>query len=168
MQQYARRFNFGFLGLSPAALGLLLTVLAGSPATAQSAVPADADETEGIAALAQEHSFAPANSEKDPFKPLVTKPAPPKQEESVTPPPATQAVEIKPVIQPLQIRVTGICGNDDERLAMIEYKQKSYVVFKEMTVDGSFKVVDILSDNVVVYSIQEQMRRTFPIGGGKE
>ena len=42
------------------------------------------------------------------------------------------------------------------------------VMKKDDEVNGKFKLVDILPDKVVVYSIKEQMRRTFPIGGGKE
>ncbi|OQA09041.1 MAG: hypothetical protein BWY66_00725 [bacterium ADurb.Bin374] len=165
----SRRFNFRILGLSPLALGLLVTVLAANPAQAQQATPDDLEETDRVTELSQSHQFSPAVSEKDPFKPLITKPKPP--EPDIRPPQEEQAsrpVEIKQVIPPLSLKVTGICGNESERLAMIEFNQKSYVVFKEMTVDESFKVVDIFSDKVVVYSFKEQMRRTFPIGGGKE
>jgi len=168
MLRQSKRINFRFLGLSPIALGLLLTVLAGDPALAQTGSPAEGDEAENTAALAQDTKFTPSSSGKDPFKPLITRQEPPKNEPRIDPQPASRAVEIEPVTKSLQIRVTGICGNDNERLAMIEFENKSYVVFKEMTVDGMFKVVDILSDNIVVYSIKDQMRRTFPIGGGKE
>ncbi len=169
MHRHSKRIHFRFLGLSPVALGLLLTVLAGDPASAQTGSPAEGDEAESTAVLAQDTKFTPANSEKDPFKPLITKPEPPKIDlKPIDSQPASRAIDIKPVIKPVQLRVTGICGNDNERLAMIEFENKPYVVFKEMTVDGMFKVVDILSDNIVVYSIKEQMRRTFPIGGGKE
>ncbi len=165
----SRRFNFRILGLSPAALGLLVTVLAATPAPAQQTGPEELEEADLVSELSESHPFTPAVSEKDPFKPLITRPKPPEPE--VRPPKeekASEPVDLKPVIQPLSLRVTGICGNESERLAMIEFNQKSYVVFKEMTVDESFKVVDIFSDKVVVYSFKEQMRRTFPIGGGKE
>ena len=167
--QLSRRFNFKVLGLSPLALGLLVTVLAGPQVQAQQASPDELQEPDRVTELSESHKFTPAVSEKDPFKPLITRPKPPETE--IRPPKEDQAsksVEIKPVIPPLSLRVTGICGNESERLAMIEFNQKSYVVFKEMTVDESFKVVDIFSDKVVVYSFKEQMRRTFPIGGGKE
>ncbi len=165
----SRRFNFRILGLSPLALGLLMTALAAAPAPAQQVTSDDLEEADRVSELSQSHQFTPAVSEKDPFKPLITKPKPPERE--IRPPKEEQAsapVDLKTVIQPLSLSVTGICGNESERLAMIEFNQKSYVVFKEMTVDETFKVVDIFSDKVVVYSFKEQMRRTFPIGGGKE
>ena len=68
---------------------------------------------------------------------------------------------------PLKLSVQGIVGNDGERLAMIIFENEMKTVKKDEDVKGKFKVVDILPDKVVVYSNKEQMRRTFPIGGGK-
>ena len=51
---------------------------------------------------------------------------------------------------------------------MIVFENKNYTIQKDQVVDGKFKVVDILTDKLIIYSNKEQMRRTFPIGGGKE
>ncbi len=127
------------------------------------------EEPAQVQALSNTHKFIPGVEGKDPFKPLVVKrppPEPPKQrEKDPTPVVATQT---PPLIPPIQIFVSGICGNESERLAMIIFENRPFVVHKEMTVDGKFKVVDVLADRLVIYSNREQMRRTFPIGGGKE
>jgi hypothetical protein len=108
--------------------------------------------------------------EKDPFKPIVEKkvtvlpsaPPPPmkskKAGDDAPPPP--------PPPPPLKLAVTGIVGNDAERLAMISFENELRVVKKDEDVKGKFKVVEILVDKIVVYSNKEQMRRTFPLGTG--
>jgi len=73
-----------------------------------------------------------------------------------------------PPPKPIQLFVQGVCGNENERLAMIVFENKNYTIQKDQVVDGKFKVVDILTDKLIIYSNKEQMRRTFPIGGGKE
>jgi len=144
----------------------------GSPAAGgeEPAAPAAGlDEPEHIDMLASNHKFSPANTSKDPFKPLVQKkvvlppvaPPPPSGNKSNAPPPP-------PPPKPINLFVSGICGNESERLAMIVFENKPYVIQKDMVVDGKFKVVDVLPDRIVIYSNKEQMRRTFPIGGGKE
>jgi len=128
------------------------------------------DEPEQIEMLAANHKFTPSNPSKDPFKPLVEKkvlappPPPPSsmQKSSSAPPPP-------PPPKPIQLVVTGICGNDNDRLAIITFEGKPYTVQKDQVIDGKFKVVDVMTDRLVIYSNKEQMRRTFPIGtGGKE
>lgn len=135
---------------------------------AASPPPVTLEEPEQIEVLSAKFKFTPGNESKDPFKPLVIKkvqlpPAPTPVARSsgpVGPPPP-------PPPKPIQLFVSGVCGNETERLAMIMFENKPYVVSKDMVVDGKFKVVDILPDRLVVYSNKEQMRRTFPIGGGK-
>jgi len=128
------------------------------------------EEPEQIEMLAANHKFTPSNPSKDPFKPLVEKkvvlppPPPPSsmQKSSSAPPPP-------PPPKPIQLVVTGICGNDNDRLALITFEGKPYTVQKDQVIDGKFKVVDVMTDRLVIYSNKEQMRRTFPIGtGGKE
>jgi len=68
-------------------------------------------------------------------------------------------------MKPLLIR--GIVGNQTQRAAIIIYENKFYLVKKDMVIDGCFKIVDILSNKVVVYSMAEQMRRMFYLGMGK-
>ncbi len=131
--------------------------------------PANLEEPEQVEILSGKHKFSPGNESKDPFKPLVVKkvvlppaPAPVAKPTGPTAPPPP------PPPKPIQLFVSGVCGNDNERLAMIMFENKPYVVSKDMVVDGKFKVVDILPDRLVIYSNKEQMRRTFPIGGGKD
>lgn len=139
---------------------------AGAPAAINPAL----DEAEQIDLIMQNTKFKLENEVKDPFKPLVEKkvampvvpvaPRPMANKPAGPPPP--------PPVKPIQIFVQGVCGNDADRLAMIVFENKPLTVTKDQVVDGKFKVVDILTDKIVVYSNKEQMRRTFPIGGGKE
>ncbi len=132
-------------------------------------IPANLEEPEHVEMLAANHKFNPGKPSKDPFRPLVEKKVvlPP-----VAPPPTSagkpSAPPPPPPPKPIQLFVSGICGNDADRLAMITFENKTYTVQKDQVVEGKFKVVDILNDRVVVYSNKEQMRRTFPIGGGKD
>jgi len=130
--------------------------------------PANLDESEQVEVLSGSHKFTPGNESKDPFKPLVVKkvilpPAP----TPISKPSGRSGPPLPPPPKPIQLFVSGVCGNENERLAMIMFENKPYVVSKDMVVDGKFKIVDILPDRLVIYSNKEQMRRTFPIGGGK-
>ncbi|NLI76445.1 MAG: hypothetical protein GX442_08390 [Candidatus Riflebacteria bacterium] len=154
-------------GSAPTAGAAALAAPADQPA-GQDPLAALDEEPAQVQALSDTHKFIPGVEGKDPFKPLVVKPLPPKTTEVV----ATAPVVIIPGPEkpppPLQLFVSGICGNESERLAMIIFENRPFVVHKEMNVDGKFKVVDVLADRLVIYSNREQMRRTFPIGGGKE
>ncbi|MFZ2960562.1 MAG: hypothetical protein WA705_27085 [Candidatus Ozemobacteraceae bacterium] len=138
---------------------------AGSTAAANPAL----DESEQIEQILQASKFKLEKEAKDPFKPLVEKkiamPVIPQAPRAVS---APKGPPPPPPVKPIALRVQGICGNDGDRLAMIEFETKAMTVTKDMVVDGKFKVVDILPDKLVIYSNKEQMRRTFPIGGGKE
>lgn len=145
------------------------TTSTSAQANDSSSSEANLEEPERVEVLAGKYKFSPANENKDPFKPLVVKkvvlpPAPP----PVVKPTGPAAPPPPPPPKPIQLFVSGICGNDNERLAMITFENKQYVVSKDMVVDGKFKVVDILPDRIVIYSNKEQMRRTFPLGGGKD
>jgi len=128
------------------------------------------DEAEQAQIILDKYPYKLAK-EKDPFRPLIDKPMPivmqstkPVLDRPILPntPPAP------PPPPPLKLIVQGIVGNDAERLAMIFFENELIVVKKDEEVKGKFKVVDILPDKVVIYSNKEQMRRKFPIGGGKE
>ena len=73
-----------------------------------------------------------------------------------------------PPPKPIQLFVSGIVGNDQERLAIVKFENELRTIARDDVVKGQFKVVDILPDRVVIYSNREQMRRTFPLGGGKD
>ncbi len=127
------------------------------------------DENEQIELIIQNHKFKLENEMKDPFRPLIEKKvavpvvvAPVNKQSGPPKPPPP------PPPKPIQLFVQGVCGNENERLAMIVFENKNYTVQKDQVVDGKFKVVDILPDKLIIYSNKEQMRRTFPIGGGKE
>ena len=103
----------------------------------------------------------------DPFRPKIEKevvvPRPPK-DTVVTPPPRPQP-PVKPVVPPLKLLVKGIVGNEGIRYAVVVFENEERTVVKDQVVDGKFKVVDIYSDRIVVYSNKEERRYTFKIGG---
>lgn len=126
-------------------------------------------EPDQVELISTQHAFNPSSKEKDPFKPLITKPQPvvptpsPSKLRDVAPAP-----RLPPAPPALKIFVSGICGDDAERLALVIFENKPMVLRKNSLVEGKFKVVDIEPDRIVIYSQRENIRRTFPIGGGKE
>ena len=130
------------------------------------AVSANADtqiENDIISELAHSSSFAPVVISKDPFKPMIVK----KVIRPIVRPVKLDPKPVKPVvkkIKPLRVKVTGVCGNDSLRQALVQYKGKEYTVSQGQTVQGKFKVIDINPDRVVVYSIKEKRRHTFALG----
>jgi len=50
----------------------------------------------------------------------------------------------------------------------VNFENKFLTLKKNDTVDGKFKVVDILPDKIVIYSNREKIRRSFNVGGGSE
>ncbi len=121
-------------------------------------------ESEQVEAIANKFTFAAENPKKDPFRPLVEK-------KVILPPvrtvkPVSNPDDSKPKpppIKPIKLYVSGIVGNDSCRLAVVKFENEEYTLTKDMVVDGKFKVVDILTDRVVVYSNKEQRRHTFKI-----
>ena len=107
---------------------------------------------------------------RDPFRPKIKKevvlpPKPPVQ--PTNPKPDTDNPKPKPV-PPLKIFVKGIVGNGGIRYAVIDFENEERTIVKDQIVEGKFKVVDIYSDRIVVYSNAEQRRYTFKIGGEKK
>ncbi len=126
-------------------------------------------EGEQVDSLINKFSFAPEIPNKDPFKPIVEK-------KVVLPPvrtvqPVARPQDSKPQpppVKPIKIFVTGIVGNEGQRLAVIKFEDEEHTVTKDQIVDGKFKVVDIQNDRIVVYSNKEQRRHTFKIGGDEK
>lgn len=124
------------------------------------------NEGEQIDSLMGRFTFATENPKKDPFRPIVEK-------KVVLPPVRTvQAVSrpqdakpAAPPVKPIRLFVTGIVGNEGQRLAVVKFENNEYTISKDQIIEGKFKVVDVLSDRVVVYSNKEQRRHTFKIGG---
>lgn len=137
--------------------------------SAQEPVQDQGGEVSQVENIEGQHPFK-LEKDKDPFMPLIQKPKPPDPPQRVMREVATFTYREPPkeIIPPLKLSLQGICGNETERLAMIIYENELKVMKKDEEVNGKFKLVDILPDKVVVYSFKEQIRRTFPIGGGKE
>ncbi|HNV72152.1 MAG TPA: hypothetical protein PKO06_20765 [Candidatus Ozemobacteraceae bacterium] len=138
------------------------SVSATSPDSSSSA-SSEMSESDNADMLAQKHPFALENQTKDPFKPLIEKPKPvivqPDPKPNPTPDPRPQPQPIKP----LSLLVQGICGNEGSRWALITYENQVRVVTQDMNVDGTFKVVAIEPDRLIVYSNKHQSRQTFNI-----
>ncbi len=126
-------------------------------------------EQEQVDALINKYTFATENPKKDPFRPIVEK-------KVVLPPvrpvqPVSRPQDSKPApppVKPIRLFVTGIVGNEGQRLAVIKFENEEMTVTKDQIVEGKFKVVDVLSDRIVVYSNKEQRRHTFKIGGDEK
>jgi hypothetical protein len=110
--------------------------------------------------------FMPRIPDKDPFKAIVEKKviAPPTRVQRPVNVPKVQK-PAAPVVQPIKVFVSGIVGNEGDRLAIIKFENNEHTVTKDQIVEGKFKVVDIQNDRIVVYSNKEQRRHTFKIGG---
>ncbi len=143
-----------------------------SPAGTDAPAGAEAgkmSEQEQVDALINKYTFATENPKKDPFRPIVEK-------KVVLPPvrpvqPVSRPSDSKPApppVKPIRLFVTGIVGNEGQRLAVIKFENEEMTVTKDQIVEGKFKVVDVLSDRIVVYSNKEQRRHTFKIGGDEK
>lgn len=142
---------------------------AGEAGAAGAADAPKMSEQEQVDALINKYTFATENPKKDPFKPIVEK-------KVVLPPvrtvqPVSRPQDNKPApppVKPIRLFVTGIVGNEGQRLAVVKFENNELTVTKDQIVEGKFKVVDILSDRVVIYSNKEQRRHTFKIGGDEK
>ena len=159
------------------ALDELSTPAAGGDGmTAESPAPAAGggeagkmSEQEQVEALIGKYTFATENPKKDPFRPIVEK-------KVVLPPvrpvqPVARPQDTKPApppVKPIRLFVTGIVGNEGQRLAVVKFENDELTLVKDQIVEGKFKVVDILNDRVVIYSNKEQRRHTFKIGGDEK
>jgi len=121
-------------------------------------------ESDTISQLASEFVFTGEVASHDPFKPVIVKKVIDlikiDRSVKVEPPPVEQKKE---VIPPLKLKVTGICGNDGLRQAIVQFENDEYIVENGQVIDGKFKVVDVNSDKLVVYSIREARRATFQL-----
>ena len=138
-----------------------------SPAGGDSGAAPDTSklsEQEQVEALINKYTFATENPKKDPFRPIVEK-------KVVLPPvrpvqPVSKPQDTKPAappVKPIRLFVTGIVGNEGNRLAVVKFENNEMTLTKDQIVEGKFKVVDVLSDRVVIYSNKEQRRHTFKI-----
>ena len=114
-----------------------------------------------------EHFTKPEDN-PDPFRPKIRKeivvPLPTKTPTDQKRKEDEKKREEKKIIPPLKIFVKGIVGNEGVRYAVIVFENEEKTVVKNQIVDGKFKVIDIYSDRIVVYSNREERRYTFKIG----
>ncbi|MBR4569428.1 MAG: hypothetical protein IKO19_01985 [Candidatus Riflebacteria bacterium] len=108
--------------------------------------------------------------EKDPFKPIIEKEVvlPPVRQQPVAVKPQEKKAPAPPPIKPIKLFVSGIVGNEGNRLAIVKFENEELTISKDQIVEGKFKVVDIYADRVVVYSNKEQRRHTYKIGGDEK
>jgi hypothetical protein len=108
--------------------------------------------------------------EKDPFKPIIEKEVvlPPVRQQPVAVKPQEKKAPAPPPVKPIKLFVSGIVGNEGNRLAIVKFENEELTISKDQIVEGKFKVVDIYADRVVVYSNKEQRRHTFKIGGDEK
>jgi hypothetical protein len=123
------------------------------------------EETIVVKELAQNHSFHSENPGHDPFKPIISRPEVkmPEPLEFKTDKEPKIEKKAKKVVKPLNIKITGICGNDKQRQAVIVFDNKELLVEAGNKIDNSFKIIEISAQQVVVYSIKETRRRVFKI-----
>ncbi len=112
--------------------------------------------------LCQSFTFQGENAAHDPFRPIITKKVAGPVKIERQPEPVPQK-EVAKVIPPLKLTVTGICGNDSVREAVVQFENDEHIVRPGQVVNGKFKVVDIENGRVVVYSIGEARRATFAL-----
>ena len=95
----------------------------------------------------------------DPFKVLIKKPKPPKPDNNVTPPPPPP---YKPVIPPLQLKVTAIAGEGNKYVAVIRHKGSDFIVEKNWEEEnGLFKVKRVTADKVEVFYSKTKKQQVF-------
>lgn len=119
----------------------------------------EATEKNHIERLSQNASFS-AETSKDPFRQLIQKPEFVAQQPE-TPVKTNLPVKQLPVIKPLELSLTGIVGNDNHRLAVVIINNQELVLNRDQQYKQEFKVINIHSDRLVVYSNREKARRTF-------
>jgi len=118
------------------------------------------DEIAVIDQLCQNFAFQSESADHNPFRPLITKKVVEPVKIERLPEPVSQKA-IKKAIPPLKLTVTGICGNDSVREAVVQFENDEHIVRPGQVVNGKFKVIDIENGRVVVYSIGEARRATF-------
>lgn len=142
---------------------LTALIIAAAVSGASAETSFQVSESEIITALTETNSFATENAAHDPFRPVIKKREP--VIIKVDPPAENKKVveEKKEVIRPVQLTVTGICGNDTLRQAVVIFENDEYTVTSGQIVNGAFKVIDIENDKITIYSIREARRHVFSL-----
>ena len=121
-------------------------------------------ESEIISEMAERIAFAAEDSQKDPFRPIIQKPEVVirRFDRNKETEPEVKKEPVK-VVEPVKITVTGICGNNKHRQAIINFKNEEFTVQSGDVINGVFKVSDISPDKLIVYSIKEERRHSFSL-----
>lgn len=145
--------------LSKIMMAVMMIVVAAGVAVAETSVTVS--EREIITALSEENSFMTENATHDPFKPVIKKREPviikieqPSENKNT-------AEEKKEVVKPVQLTITGICGNNTLRQAVVVFENNEYTVSSGQIINGVFRVIDIEHDKITIYSIREARRHVF-------
>jgi hypothetical protein len=122
-------------------------------------------ETNIVEDLAQKNSFFTDNPDHDPFKALISKPKIKMPEPiNLSKSKNHEKKQLKKeIIKPLNIKITGICGNEKQRQAIIVYENKEMLVEAGNKIDNKFEIIEISPEQIVVYSINETRRKVFKI-----
>lgn len=144
-------------------IGTFLVVLSLFSASLSFAVEGSLGETEIVAALAQQDSFSSETNIRDPFKPLVKKEVKTfiRPEEVIKP--KKQDLPVEKMIKPIRLKVSGICGNPDGRLAIIEFEGNEFVVTAGQTVNGAFSIIEVVEDGVIIFAHEQSRRHVFKL-----
>lgn len=125
-------------------------------------------ESEIVTIIANENLFLAEVPGHDPFKPVIgkriaiikiEKPTKLKEKE--------QSKTNSVAVEPLQVNVTGICGNDQIRQALIKLGNLEYTLVAGDMVEGKFSVVEVKPEEVVLYSVKESKRKVFKLSSAK-
>jgi len=85
----------------------------------------------------------------------------------IEPTTSAQSAEVEPPITPdesaKKLVVQGIVGNEELRVAVAALNGKIILLRAGGTINGRFKILEILPDRVVIYFIAEQVRRTLTL-----
>jgi len=85
----------------------------------------------------------------------------------IEPTTSARSAEVEPPITPdesaKKLVVQGIVGNEELRVAVAALNGKIILLRAGGTINGRFKILEILPDRVVIYFIAEQVRRTLTL-----
>lgn len=104
------------------------------------------------------------NPDKDPFFPLVRKKKRKRRQTTRTSSSRKKSsAPSKPVVQEIDMDIIMIVGNEERRVAMVNFNNQPMELTKGSSKAGFFKVVDIKENEVLVYSEKTKRRRIFKL-----
>lgn len=145
--------------------GLLTAAAVFAAASSSGPCLAQADEGPDGEFKEKKSEYLPPNPDKDPFRPLIVRERAKRAVDrtSAAPVKKADAAPVKTVVQEIDMNVMMIVGNEERRMAMVEFQGQLKELRKDDNVPGFFKVVEVKDDEVVVYSHKTKRRRAFKI-----